>query len=179
MHDHELSLDTFLKSVEKRALRMAEMATGSRDDALELVQEAMLGLVRRYSARSSESWPPLFYRILQNQVRDWHRRQAVRRKWSHWVSGVADEEQGHMDMIADPGAADPARQLLLSKAGQMFVAELRRLPLRQQQAFMLRAWEGLDVADTAKAMSCSQGSVKTHYSRAVHRLREALEDYWP
>jgi RNA polymerase sigma-70 factor (ECF subfamily) len=117
---------------------------------------------------------------LQNKIRDWHRKQAVRRRWQHWFgrSTEQDEVQG-VDNLPDPEDRGPASQAALSMASEAFLEALDRLPSRQQQVFMLRVWEGLDVADTAMAMSCSQGSVKTHYSRAVHRLREALEDHWP
>jgi len=172
-------MNGFLAGVEKRALRMAEFATGNRDDALELVQDAMFGLARRYASRHPDDWPPLFHRILQNGIRDWHRREAVRRKWRHWFPERNDMEQGGMDAVADPNATDPSEHLVRSQSGKAFLAALATLPLRQQQAFMLRVWEGLDVARTAQAMSCSQGSVKTHYSRAVHRLREQMEDHWP
>jgi len=176
-------MNGFLAGVERRALRMAEFATGNRDDALELVQDAMFGMVRRYASHHSDDWPPLFYRILQNGIRDWHRREAVRRKWRHWFPERNDREQHGMDAgvegIADPNGVDPSIHLARSQSGKAFLAALAVLPLRQQQAFMLRAWEGLDVAQTARAMSCSQGSVKTHYSRAVHRLRVELEDHWP
>jgi len=172
-------MNGFLAGVEKRALRMAEFATGNRDDALELVQDAMLGLARRYASRHADDWPPLFYRILQNGIRDWHRREAVRRKWRHWFPERNDMEQHGMDAVADPNGLDPPEHLARAQSGKVFLAALAALPLRQQQAFMLRVWEGLDVAQTARAMSCSQGSVKTHYSRAVHRLREDLEGHWP
>jgi len=177
--DAEKAMNGFLAGVEKRALRMAEFATGNRDDALELVQDAMLGMVRRYASHHSDDWPPLFHRILQNGIRDWHRREAVRRKWRYWFPAHTDTDHHGMDAVADPNAVEPSEHLARSQSGEVLLAALAALSLRQQQAFMLRVWEGLDVAQTARAMSCSQGSVKTHYSRAVHRLREDLEGHWP
>ncbi len=169
----------FLADVEKRALRMAEMATGNRDDAMDLVQDAMLGMVRRYMHHRQDDWAPLFHRILQNGIRDWYRRESIRRKWRHWFPERNDTDQNGMEAIPDPNAVEPSRHLARSQSGKAFLAALTALPMRQQQAFMLRVWEGLDVAATARAMSCSRGSVKTHYFRAVRRLRERLEDYWP
>ncbi len=172
-------MDGFLAGVEKRALRMAEFTTGNRDDAMDLVQDAMLGMVRRYASRQPDDWPPLFYRILQNGIRDWHRRAVVRRRWHQWFPDSDDSAQDRINTMADPDAAGPAEHLARSQAGKALLTALSLLPLRQQQVFMLRVWEGLNVAQTARAMSCSQGSVKTHYFRAVHRLKEELEDHWP
>ncbi len=161
---------------------MAELATGSREDALDLVQEAMLGLVRRYGDRDAADWAPLFHRILQSRIRDWYRRSRVRNRFRVWLGGWRgdDGQEGADPVQALPDAAPGVER---RAAGEDAVEDLCRalqaLPLRQQQAFMLRAWEGLDVAATAYAMGCSEGSVKTHYSRAIHRLREQLEEHWP
>ncbi len=168
-----------MASVEARALRLAELATGDREEALDLVQEAMLGLARRYGGRPPGEWPALFHRILQSRLRDWHRRQAVRRRWRVWwrrppPEGAADPVEGAPD--PDPGR-DPARAAAGAEAGVALERALRRLPLRQQQAFLLRAWEGLDTAATARAMGCSEGSVKTHYARALAALRRELEGH--
>ena len=162
---------------------MAEMATGNRDDALDLVQDAMLSLVKSYARRSEEEWPPLFYRILQSRIRDWYRRNRVRnrfRAWRMpWSDANSDDQTDPIQNAPDSAAAGTFATVLRQDAMAELQRALHALPLRQQQAFMLRAWEGLDVAQTAFAMSCSEGSVKTHYSRAVHRLRELLEDHWP
>ncbi len=176
--EQEQQLDAFLAGVERRALRMAELATQNQEDALELVQEAMFGLVKHYAKRPPETWPPLFHRILQNRIRDWRRHNILRQKLMHWF-GNSDNEQDCIEAVPDPHHNDPFHHLGLSDAGNAIVEALRQLPLRQQQVFMLRAWEGLSVQATAQAMGCSAGSVKTHFSRANRKLKTALEDYWP
>jgi RNA polymerase sigma-70 factor (ECF subfamily) len=139
----------------------------------------MLKLATRYGDRGEAEWAPLFHTILQSRIRDWYRRTRVRSRVRAWFGRDADgEARDPIDAATDP-AAGPAERLALGRATERLDAALRELPLRQQQAFLLRAWEGLDVAATAAAMGCSEGSVKTHYSRAVHRLRGALEDSWP
>ncbi|TCK16997.1 RNA polymerase sigma-70 factor (ECF subfamily) [Thiogranum longum] len=169
-------------AIEKRAFRMAEIATGSREDALDLVQDAMLGLVKSYGDRESADWPPLFYRILQSRIRDWYRRNRVRNRFRVWLGGLhGHDDDERSDAIQNLPDRQPGieRQLAGEDAMAHLQAALQDLPLRQQQAFLLRAWEGMDVSATAFAMGCSEGSVKTHYSRAIHRLREQLEDHWP
>lgn len=177
--DSRVALDRFLAGVERRALRMAEIATGSRDEALDLVQDAMLMLARRYARRAETEWGPLFHRILQNRIRDWYRRGKVCRRWLGWLDADDDPDDDPLAAHADPQARRPEDEIGNRRAGGAIEAALHALPRRQQQAFLLRAWEGLDVAATAAAMDCSEGSVKTHYSRAVHALREQLEDHWP
>lgn len=179
LHKEE-QLNRFLADVERRALRIAEIGVRNRDEALDLVQDAMIKLVSKYADRSSDEWTPLFYRILQNGVRDWHRRQAVRNKVMVWFGrGSADGED--YDPIAaapDPAGRAPDQELSNSQAMDTLDGAVHALPTRQREAFMLRTFEGLDVAGTAVAMGCSEGSVKTHYSRAVHTLREALGEHW-
>jgi len=173
-------LDRFLAEVERRALRIAEIAVRDRDEALDLVQDAMIKLVRSYGGRDSEEWAPLFYRILQNGVRDWHRRQAVRNRVMVWFAKARPEDTDY-DVVAsapDPIGRSPDEELQNSQAMQDMEIAVHELPRRQQEAFMLRTFEGLDVAGTAVAMGCSEGSVKTHYSRAVHALRDKLREHW-
>jgi RNA polymerase sigma-70 factor (ECF subfamily) len=172
----EEALNRFLAEIEKRALRIAEIAVRDRDEALDLVQDAMIGLVRRYSRRPPEEWRPLFYRILKNGVRDWHRRRSVRRRVFAWFGAAAGDEPAvdPIALTADPSRRTPDVELESREAMASLEEALRRLPARQREAFMLRAFEGLDVAGTAAAMGVSQGSVKTHYSRAVHALRDSL-----
>ena len=176
----EQELNRFLKEVEKRALRIAESVGRNCDDAMDLVQEAMIKLVRNYADRPNDEWTPLFYRILQNGVRDWHRRQAVRNRVMVWF-GRSTGDDDERDLIAsapDPAGRTPEENLQSHEAMESLELAVAALPRRQKEAFMLRTFEGLDVAGTAVAMGCSQGSVKTHYSRAIHSLRETLGEHW-
>ena len=176
----EQELNRFFADVEGRALRIAEIAVRNREDALDLVQDAMIRLARKYARHDSREWTPLFYRILQNGVRDFHRRQAVRNKVVAWFGKPADGE-ADFDAIAaapDPAGRTPEQQLASGEAMRDLEHALAGLPGRQREAFMLRTFEGLDVAGTAMAMGVSEGSVKTHYSRAVHSLRESLGEHW-
>jgi RNA polymerase sigma-70 factor (ECF subfamily) len=176
----EQELNRFLQDVEKRALRMAEISVRDRDEALDIVQEAMIKLARKYAMRAADEWTPLFYRILQNGVRDWHRRRTLRNRVMAWF-GTARGDDDDLDPVAaaaDPAGRTPDEQLQQREAMKVLERALAALPLRQREAFMLRNFEGLDVAGTARAMGCSAGSVKTHYSRAVHSLRESLGEHW-
>lgn len=177
--DHVRALDRFLSSVEKRAFRIARIAVRHDDDALDIVQDAMLQLARRYGRRPEEEWRPLFYRILQNRIRDCQRRRAVRARIMSWLPGMTeDDERDPMESVPDAATPMPHEQFATDQAMQALEGALAELPGRQQEAFMLRNLEGLDVAETASAMGCSEGSVKTHYSRAVHTLRERLGEVW-
>jgi RNA polymerase sigma-70 factor (ECF subfamily) len=171
------ALDSFLAGVERRAFRMALFAVGNRDDALDIVQEAMLKLVQRYRHRPAAEWPPLFYRILQSRMRDHLRRERIRRRWRIWFGGSDEQAADPLESLPAPVDADPAIQAQDEGILRAIEAAVQALPLRQQQAFLLRAWEGLDVADTARAMDCSEGSVKTHYARALQSLRRQLEGH--
>ena len=172
------ALETFLRGVERRALRMAELATGQREEALDLVQEAMLGFVRHYGAHDGAEWPPLFWRVLDSRLNDWHRRQRVRgRWWSRPGDARAGEDGDAIAAAPDLREPGPLARLADDEASIALDAALRGLPLRQRQAFLLRLWEGLDVAATATAMRCSEGSVKTHLSRALANLRRALGEH--
>ncbi len=175
----EQALNTFLREIEGRALRIAEIAVRDRDEALDLVQDAMLKLARNYADRDGEEWTPLFYRILQNGVRDWHRRRAVRQRVMVFFGrGRSDEDYDPVAAAPDPAGRTPEAELDNRAAMVALEDAIRALPKRQQEAFMLRTFEGLDVAGTATAMGVSDGSVKTHYSRAVHALRDRLGDHW-
>lgn len=174
------SLDAFLASVERRALRIAQIATRDRDEALDLVQDAMLQLARRYATQPAAEWPPLFYRILENRIRDWQRRQTVKRRIFFWRDHDAEsEDDDPLEQVADPAQPDGAALLQRHQAMQCLEGALHKLPARQREAFELRIWEGLSVDETATAMGCSDGSVKTHLSRALHSLRAQLEGVWP
>jgi RNA polymerase sigma-70 factor (ECF subfamily) len=179
--EHTQDLNQFLAEIERRAFRMAQVALRDADDALDVVQDAMLKLARSYGTRPSSEWRPLFYRILENGIRDLQRRRTVRKKFMVWLPGAKEDPDNEaMDPLDTvPDASPDAPELLMQdQAMQRLEASLRALPARQREAFMLRNFEGLDVAETAHAMGCSEGSVKTHYSRAVHSLREQLGEVW-
>ena len=183
MLENSRALDAFLASVEQRAFRMAQLATGNHDDALDLVQDAMMKLVAKYRHKTEQDWPPLFYRILQSRIKDYHRRRAVRNgifaitgykpqfKTSEAASAATVVEQ-----YADKAGLEPETATENEQSIERLSSALTQLPLRQQQVFLLRVWEGLDVRETALAMSCSHGSVKTHFSRAIKRLRAELDE---
>ncbi len=169
------TLNRFLAEVERRAFQMARFATRNRDEALDLVQEAMLQFVRRYSVRPREEWSILFYRVLRSRITDWYRRTMVRRKILAWVGRPEEDSEDPLQTLPDMGNPNPSDHFLRREERGVLEKAIRSLPLRQQQAFLLRAWEGMDLKQTAFIMKCSEGSVKTHYSRAVHTLRGLLE----
>jgi RNA polymerase sigma-70 factor (ECF subfamily) len=159
---------------------MARLATGNRDEALDIVQDAMFKMAQRYAQRPAAEFGALFHTILQSRIRDWYRRKKVRSVVGRWFPG--EVEGGDEDPLAQvPGSPsdDPAEQLGSARRVAALDAALQELPLRQQQAMLLRLFEGFDVAQTARIMGCSEGSVKTHFSRAVQSLRAALGEHWP
>ena len=176
--DGAQAIERFLRTVERRAVRMAELSTRQREDAIDLVQDAMFGFVRNYGARDAVEWGPLFWRVLDSRIHDWHRRQRVRGRWLGWFG--SSEAEGEDDPVAaapDPYEPGPLARLADGEASKALDSALQKLSLRQRQAFLLRLWEGLDVAATATAMRCSEGSVKTHLSRALAALRTHLEEH--
>ena len=152
--------------------------------ALDIVQDAMLRLAEKYGDRPPAELPMLFHRIMQNAIRDYYRRQKVRSLWTTLLSSLSpgrgeDDEQDPLEtyepsedreVAPPPGAALEQSQVL-----EIIEQELTRLPARQREAFLMRYWEELDVAQTARIMGCSEGSVKTHCSRATHALAQALK----
>ena len=172
----ENSLDGFLAGVERRAFRLAELALGHREDALDAVQEAMIALVR-YRLRAPSEWSPLFWRILRRELTDRHRRNAVKRRVLAFLGRAGDEAgEDPLEMLPDPHE-DPAKRHADAVAWRALGKALRALPRRQRECFLLREMQGLSVAETAMAMGCSEGSVKTHLSRALASLREQLEGW--
>jgi len=174
----------FLAAVERRAYKQAMFATRNNDAALDIVQDAMLKLVENYAGKPAAELPMLFQRILQNTIHDHFRRQKVRNTWTTLLSafGKGDEKDDDYDPLEtlaaksdSNAAADPAAQYEQAHVVRMIEQALSRLPARQREAFLLRYWEELDVAEAAAAMGCSEGSVKTHCSRAVHALAEMLK----
>jgi RNA polymerase sigma-70 factor (ECF subfamily) len=176
-------LSDFLSQVERRAFKQAAYAV--RDDhlALDIVQNSMLKLAEKYHQRPSEEFPMLFQRILQNSIRDHFRRQKVRNLWTTMLSSFSGshddngDEHDPLETLArhdDDGRDNPQNQLEREQTLAIIEAALHKLPLRQREAFILRYWEDMNVAETAAIMGCSEGSVKTHCSRAVHALAAAL-----
>lgn len=174
-------MEAFLAEIERRAFRMAQLATGNRDDALDIVQDTMIKLVQKYSNHPPSSWKPLFYSILESRIMDWHRRQSVRNRFRSWLDRPSDDEDTEDQLEQQPAdiSSFPDIQLQDAEFMEHLNLALSEMPLRQQQVFLLRIWEGLDISDTAKAMQCSESSVKTHYSRALDKLRIALKDFKP
>jgi RNA polymerase sigma-70 factor, ECF subfamily len=174
------ALNRYLAGVEQRAFRMARYAVSDVDEAMDIVQDAMLTLARKYAAKPEAEWPPLFFRILRNRIMDFHRRKRVQRSiFAMFTPRDRDDDTNPIDLVSDGRGVEPEFRTQLDATAQRLEAAVTELPARQREAFLLRAWEGLDVAATARAMRCSEGSVKTHYSRAVHTLRERLGDDWP
>ncbi len=179
--DRTRALNQFLASVELKAFRIAQITLRNEDDALDVVQDAMLQLARAYGERPAEEWKPLFYRILENRIRDMQRRRMVRNRVMAWLPfRRGEEDEAPPDPLDQAASAEPSpgHKLELEEAMQALEKAVQALPNRQQQAFLLRSLEGLDVAQTAAAMGCSEGSVKTHYFRALQALRAQLGDYW-
>lgn len=177
-------ISAFLAEVERRAFKQAMFAVRDEDAALDVVQDAMLKLTEKYSEKPLIELPMLFQRILQNTIHDHFRRRKVRLTWTTVLSslGKGDEKDEDFDPLetlpskSDANlAADPAAQLEQAQILGVVEDALSRLPARQREAFLLRYWEELDVAETAAAMGCSEGSVKTHCSRAVHALAVMLK----
>lgn len=172
------TLDAFLAQVERRAFRMAEMQLRQREDAMDAVQDAMLRLVKHYRERPATEWAPLFWGILRRRIVDLQRRRKVRSIVVGWLGGGRDDDGDELPAWepADHGPG-PLDRLQDAQSYADLAVAVKQLPRRQREAFMLRMLEGLDVAETAQAMGCSEGSVKTHLSRAMHHLRDQLEDW--
>jgi RNA polymerase sigma-70 factor (ECF subfamily) len=179
--DKELS--DFLKSVEKRAFKRAIYAVRSDDAAVDIVQDAMVRLAEKYSDRPAAELPLIFQRILSNATMDWFRREKVR---SAVVTNLSEfntaDDGGDFDLLETlhaledtMGTESAADAVSRTQILQLIDAEVAELPARQREAFLLRYWEEFDVGETAAVMGCSEGSVKTHCSRAVHALAKALK----
>ena len=175
-------LSEFLSQVERRAFKQAVYAVRNDHMALDIVQDAMLKLAEKYAQRPAEEFPMLFQRILQNTIRDHFRRQKVRNLWTTLFYSVSSGNEDDDDYdpletlsdINDDGQDNPQNQLERAQTLAIIESALQKLPTRQREAFVLRYWEDMDVAETAKIMGCSEGSVKTHCSRAVHALAASL-----
>lgn len=171
-------ISDFLRQVERRAFRQTAYAVRDDHAALDIVQDAMLKLAEKYANKPVAEYPMLFQRILQNAMRDYWRRQKVRNLWTTLFSSFGTQEDEDYDpletLVVDEGAPDPAAALEQRQVMGLIEKALAKLPARQREAFVLRYWEELDVAETAAAMGCSEGSVKTHCSRAVGALSALL-----
>lgn len=177
-------LSEFLASAERRAFKHAVFAVRDEDAALDIVQDAMLKLAEKYADKPPAELPLLFQRILRNLVTDHFRRQKVRNLWTTLLSSLLpesddDSDRDPLETLDAHSTGDPAESAadLAQRSQTMAIieAEIRKLPARQREAFLMRYWEDMDVAETAAAMGCSEGSVKTHCSRASHALAIALK----
>ncbi|MDR1709258.1 MAG: RNA polymerase sigma factor [Candidatus Accumulibacter sp.] len=175
-------LSDFLAASERRAFKQAMFAVRNEETALDIVQDAMMKLAEKYGDRPAEELPMLFQRIVQNTIRDHYRRSRIRSLWTVLFSAFGfgeDEERDPLEAIEAEAAAarrdSPEDRLQQSQLIDTIEKEIMRLPARQREAFLMRYWEDMDVAETASAMGCSEGSVKTHCSRATRALAAALE----
>jgi RNA polymerase sigma-70 factor (ECF subfamily) len=173
------TLNCFLAENERQALRMAQLATGNTDDSLDIVQDAMIKLVQKYSNRSSSEWGPLFHRIVQRQITDWYRKNSMKNRILTWFTGEDEHAGSYLDTVEDRSVRTPDKYIQSDEAIEVLQLALHQLPMRQRQVFLLRCWQGLDTKETAQAMGCSTGSVKTHYHRALKKLQSQLGDTWP
>lgn len=177
----ERELSDFLESVEKRAFKQTLFAVRDEDTALDLVQEAMIRLAEKYGDRPAEELGPLFTRILQNVTLDHHRRHKVRSMWTTLFSAFTKDDDDDHDpletLLAQSGSSQISAEQEMERSQVMAAIEdeIKKLPDRQREAFLLRYWEELDISETAAVMGVSEGSVKTHCSRATHALASALK----
>lgn len=173
-------IEDFLIKNEKRAFVMARVATKDDEVALDLVQDTMLKLVSKYSKKPSNEWPPLFYRILQSRITDWYRRQGTQSRWRSWLGQNTEDEEEYRDSPLENQSDDndilPEDSLHGFELNTILESVISDLPLRQKQVFMLRAWQEFSTKETSAMMKCSEGSVKTHYSRAIATLKENLKE---
>ena len=175
-------MSDFLASVERRAFKQAVFSVQDEEAALDIVQDSMLRLAEKYPDRPAPELPLLFQRILQNAIRDHFRRSKVRSTWTTRLSNLGmgdDDDADPLETLEVDDAANvpasPAAQLEQTEVMAAIEEAVKALPDRQREAFMLRYWEELDVSETAKVMGCSEGSVKTHCSRATHALAKVLK----
>lgn len=177
------ALSNFLASIERRAFKQAMFAVQNQETALDIVQDAMMKLAEKYGSRPSCEWPMLFQRILQNTIRDSFRRSKVRSLWMTLFSSFVssdDEDTDPLDVISasseSVGFQSPQKQLEQVQLLTLLEKEIGKLPARQREAFLLRYWEEMGITETASIMGCSEGSVKTHCSRATHTLAATLKE---
>jgi RNA polymerase sigma-70 factor (ECF subfamily) len=178
----EKELDAFLRGVEKRAFKRSMYHVRNQESALDIVQDSMMKLAQHYGHKPVEELPMLFQRILTNSTLDWFRRQKTQNAlFTHLGDFESSEDGAEFDLLEtllqsnDTDHTDtPHSQAERAQTLRTIEEEIQDLPGRQREAFLMRYWEDMDVAETASAMGCSQGSVKTHCSRAVAALSKAL-----
>ena len=172
----ESRLKNFMLEVTGRALVMMESATQNQHGmAMDLVQEAFISLHKSYADKSTEEWYPLFYTILNNKLQDWRRKEARRAQpFSFFRKVSLEEDDIELNDVVDESTPNPFELIDQAVTAEEIQEAIAQLPARQQQAFMLRAWEGFDTHTTAQIMNCTEGSVKTHYHRAIQGLRASL-----
>lgn len=174
-------LEAFLREVSSKAYRQALYSVKNEEIALDLVQESMMKLAEKYADKPAAEFPMLFTRILQNTVLDHHRRQKVRNTWTTSFSSFQKDDEEEFDvlesLLSSEDVQNESAQSTVERQQNMNAIEqaLMALPERQRQAFVLRYWEEMDLAETAAIMGCSEGSVKTHCSRATKALAAALK----
>lgn len=172
-------MEDFFRSIERQAFRISLFACSNREDALDLVQDSMCSFISKYSGKAQSEWKPLFYKILQNKIRDLYRKRSIRSRWQALTGVTSDEDNTDlMEKLEDKKGLNPEQETQNMQAIERLQIELKLLSLKQQQVFLLRAWEGMSISETALAMGCSEGAIKSHYSRATERLRKKLGKYW-
>ena len=180
----EKELSDFLASVERRAFKQTVFSVHKDEAALDIVQDAMIKLAQKYGDKPASEFPMLFQRILQNTITDYFRKEKIRNTRVGLLSEIArpsleDNDYDILETYVSEAGTDmaesSAEQYERVQVLEIIEEEIQKLPARQREAFLMRYWYDMDVADTAKAMSCSEGSVKTHCSRAIHALSKALK----
>ncbi|MFT6907504.1 MAG: RNA polymerase sigma-70 factor (ECF subfamily) [Oleiphilaceae bacterium] len=171
-------LENFLITIERRAFRIAQLATRCEADALDIVQDAMFKLASNYQHRPVDEWKPLFFKILESRIMDWHRKQTLRKKLFFWKTDNQEFDtesptnEQHQDYPTE--LANPENEIISEQLGKHLLKCIAALPVQQQQCFILRSWEGLSISETALAMKLNENSVKTHYARALKKLKDQV-----
>lgn len=168
------TLDDFLQAVENRAFRMAYLAVHNEADALDIVQDSMIKLATRYGDFPSDQWRPLFFTILNHCILDWHRKDT---RWRRWFvrDKVEDNDEQNTSLLEVEDDYGPIEHLQNAQLSEAIISVVEALPIQQQQCFLMRCWEGFSVQETANVMSINEGSVKTHYHRAMQKIQDALQ----
>ena len=171
-------LNEFFSNEEQKAFRVARFSTDNDDDALDIIQDAMLKFVSNYADKVQSNWKPLFYKIVYSKLTDYHRKKNFRSGIMRLFGTKPEEGYDEIDTIASPDAV-PDDMIHFDDSFERLQKALEVLPMRQQQTVLLRSWHGFDTQETADIMRLSTGSIKTHYSRGLAKLRELLGDDWP